>query len=115
MARHYWDMSAARLQSLLGLSDEELLRILGSDPLAVITGEEDQRPDITLLVELLQEQAGNPALQRWVRTQTPHGTPLELLKAHDFAAFEDALADLGERGFIVSRRDPGASRQARSR
>jgi len=79
----------------------------------VITGEEDQRPDIKLLVELLPED--NPALKRWVRTQTPHGTPLELLKAHDFAAFEDALADLGERGFIISRRGPGASRRARPR
>jgi len=79
----------------------------------VITGEEDERPDIKLLVELLPSD--NPALQRWVRTQTPHGVPLELLRRHDFAAFEDALADLGERGFIVSRRDPGASRRARSR
>ena len=31
-------MSAARLQTLLGLEDEELLQILGSDPIAVITG-----------------------------------------------------------------------------
>jgi hypothetical protein len=79
----------------------------------VITGDEDERPDIKLLVELLP--ADNPALKRWVRTQTPRGVPLELLQQHDFAAFEDALTDLGERGFIVSRRDPGASRRARSR
>ena len=34
-------LSTARLQTLLGLSDEELLQILDSDPLAVITGDED--------------------------------------------------------------------------
>jgi hypothetical protein len=79
----------------------------------VITGEEDQRPDVKLLLDLLEEHAGNAALTRWVRTQGPHGVPLELLERQDFAAFEDALADLGERGFIISRRDPGASRRAR--
>jgi hypothetical protein len=89
------------------------LEVLGSDPLSVITGEEDQRPDVQLLLHLLQEAP--PSLKTWVRTNGPHGTPLDLLKRHDFAAFEDALQDLTERGFIVSRRDPGASRRARPR
>ena len=111
-------MSAARLQSLLGLSDEELLQVLGSDPISVITGEEDLRPEVQVLDELLREPAetlGESTLRRWVRTSGPRGRPVDLLCAQDFAGFEDALADLGERGFIVSRPDPGASRRARPR
>jgi hypothetical protein len=95
-------MSAARLQSLLGLSDEELLRILGSDPLAVITGEEDSRPEVAILLALLaeaEERAGAATLRRWLRANG--GRPLELLLRHDFAGFEDALAELAERGFVL--------------
>ena len=95
-------MSAARLQSLLGLSDEELLRILDSDPLSVITGEEDARPEVAILLTLLheaEERAGAPTLRRWVRANGAR--PLRLLLDHDFAGFEDALADLEARGFIL--------------
>lgn len=95
-------MSAARLQSLLGLSDEELLRILDSDPLAVITGEEDARPELAILLDLLaeaSERAGEATLRRWVRANGER--PLKLLLAHDFAGFEDALGELAERGFIL--------------
>ena len=95
------------------------MRILGSDPISVITGEEDLRPEVQVLEELLREPAetlGPATLQRWVRTSGPRGRPLDLLLAQDFGGFEDALADLGERGFIVSRRrDPGTSRRARPR
>ena len=84
----------------------------------MITGEEDLRPEVQVLEELLREPEttlGAPTLQRWLRTSGPRGRPLDLLLAQDFAGFEDALADLGERGFIVSRPDPGASRRARPR
>jgi hypothetical protein len=107
-------MTAARLQSLLGLSDEELLRILGSDPLAVITGEEDARPEVQILLELTSEL--DPAvLKRWLRANDAR--PLQLLLSHDFAGFEDALAELAERGFILRRRPggPDASPPATSR
>jgi hypothetical protein len=102
-------LSASRLQSLLGLSDEELLRILNSDPLALITGEEDQRPEVTILLDLLheaEESAGAPTLRRWIRANGPKGRPLDHLLAHDFAGFEDALAELAERGFILRSRGP---------
>jgi hypothetical protein len=102
-------MSAARLQSLLGLSDEELLTVLGSDPIAVITGEEDTRPEIRILLQLLEE---NPPPRAWLRAGAP--SPLQRLLHHDFAGFEDALADFNERGFVIRPRDPGASRPATS-
>jgi hypothetical protein len=95
---------AAELQDLLGLSDEELLAVLDSDPLAVITGELDDKPELPILLALLaeaEERAGRPVLRRWVRRGGPAGRPLELLLRRDFAAFEDALATLAERGFVL--------------
>ena len=94
-------VSAARLQSLLGVTDEELLTILGSDPIAVITGEEDARPEVRILLELL---ADDPPPTAWLRAGSP--SPLDHLLAHDFGAFEDALAEFRERGFILRRRSP---------
>jgi hypothetical protein len=108
-------MSAARLQSLLGLSDEELLEILSSHPLAVITGTEDSRPEVAILLDLLAEvedALGATTLRRWLRANG--GQPLRLLLKHDFAGFEDALEDLSERGFVISPRGPGASPPATS-
>jgi hypothetical protein len=92
-------VSAARLQSLLGLTDEELLTILDSDPLAVITGEEDTRPEVKILLELLGD---DPPPSAWLRAG-----PLDKLLARDFGGFEDALAEFRERGFILRRRDAG--------
>jgi hypothetical protein len=40
-------------------------------------------------------------LRRWVRASGPRGVPLDALLARDFGAFEDALASLAERGFVV--------------
>jgi hypothetical protein len=103
-------MSAARLQTLLGLSDDELLRILDSDPLAVITGEEDLRPEVRILLQLLNELPDQSILPRWLRANGER--PLRLLLEHDFAGFEDALGELAECGLVISRRDSGASRPA---
>ena len=89
-------MSAARLQALLGLTDEELLTILDSDPLAVITGEEDARPEVRILLELLGD---DPPPRAWLRAG-----PIDHLLRRDFAAFEDALADYRERGFVIRKR-----------
>jgi hypothetical protein len=88
----------------LGLTDEELCAILDVDPIAVITGELDHRPELGILLVLTAEAAeavGEPSLQRWVRTSGPHGRPLDLLLARDFAGFEDAVGDLVQRGFVV--------------
>jgi hypothetical protein len=40
-------------------------------------------------------------LRRWVRAAGPAGRPLDLLLARDFAGFEDALATLAARGFVL--------------
>ena len=94
--------SATRLlQERLGLSDEELLAVLDVDALTVLTGDDlPHRPELPLLLALTEPH--DPALlRRWLRTQTPRGRPLDLLLARDFAAFEDALGDLEEKGFVI--------------
>ena len=111
---------AQHLQELLGLSDEELLAILDADPLAVIGGELEHKPELPILLDLLaeaEENAGAPVLRRWVRASGPRGRPLDLLLARDFAAFEDALATLASRGFVVASpsRGRGTSPPARPR
>ncbi len=71
----------------------------------MITGEEDTRPEIRILLQLLaepEETQGAPTLRRWLRAGSP--SPLELLLARDFGGFEDALAELAERGFILRSR-----------
>jgi hypothetical protein len=72
----------------------------------VITGDLEHKPELQILLDLLaeaEEQAGAPVLRRWVRASGPAGVPLALLLDRDFAAFEDALATLAERGFVIRR------------
>ena len=86
------------------------------EPLAVVAGELDHKPELPILLDLLaeaEEAAGAPVLQRWVRASGPAGVPLAMLLNRDFAAFEDALATLAQRGFVI-RRGPGASPPATS-
>ncbi len=94
----------ARLAELLGLSDDELLGVLDADPLTVMAGELDHRPELGILLDLLaeaEERAGQAVLRRWLRAPGPAGRPVELLLRRDFTAFEDALATLAERGFVL--------------
>jgi len=98
---------AAQLQAMLGLTDDEILATLDEDPLAVITDALDHRAELPILLDLLAEPAeqhGEAVLQRWVRTSGKHGRPVDLLTGRDFARFEDALGDLGERGFVIRKR-----------
>jgi hypothetical protein len=97
---------AARLMDILGLSDEELCAVLDADPLMVVSGQLEHRPEVSILLDLLaegEERAGGAVLRRWVRASGPRGRPLDHLLRRDFAAFEDALADLAERGFVLRR------------
>jgi hypothetical protein len=109
-------LSAARLQDLLGLTDDELLAVLDADPLAVVSGDLDHKPELPILLALLadaEESVGAAALQRWVRASGPSGRPIDQLLTRDFAAFESSLAVLAERGFVISR-GRGASPPATS-
>ena len=40
-------------------------------------------------------------LNRWARVKGPHGRPVDLLTARDFATFEDAVDDLAAHGFVL--------------
>ena len=88
----------------LGLDDDELCAVLDVDPLSVITGELDHRPELGILLTLTDEaaeQVGDGVLRRWVRRTGPSGRPLDHLRARDFVAFEDALEVLAARGFVL--------------
>jgi hypothetical protein len=90
--------------TLLGLSEEELCAVLDVDPLTLLSGQLDHRPELPILLDLLaeaEERAGAPVLRRWVRANGPHGTPIDIVTRRDFATFEDALADLADRGFVL--------------
>ena len=95
---------AAKLMDLLGLSENELCTVLGTDPLTLLSGQLDERAELPILLDLLEEgeaQAGPVVLRRWVRTASPTGRPIDALLRRDFAAFEDALGELAARGFVL--------------
>ncbi|ADB53655.1 hypothetical protein [Conexibacter woesei] len=94
---------------LLGLSEDELCTLLAVDPLSLLSGQLDHRPELPILLDLLadaEERAGAPVLRRWVRANGPAGRPLDALLRRDFGAFEDALGELAQRGFVL--RSPGS-------
>jgi hypothetical protein len=64
----------------------------------VITGEEDTRPEIRILLQLIET---NPPPRAWLNAG--HPSPLQRLLQQDFAGFEDAYNDFNERGFILRR------------
>ena len=89
---------------LLGLTEEELCRVLAVDPLTLLSGQLDHRPELTILTTLMREaseRGGEAVLRRWVRASGPSGRPIDALLRRDFEAFEDALAELGQRGFVL--------------
>jgi hypothetical protein len=98
------DAPAAALMDRLGLADDELCAILAADPLAVITNDLDHRPELAILLALTaeaEERLGARTLRGWLRRRGPNGIPFEHLAARDFAAFEDDLAILAERGYVL--------------
>jgi hypothetical protein len=95
---------AVRLMQMLGLSEDELCQILAVDPLELLSDQIEHRGELPILLSLLDaaaERTGPETLARWVRVSGPHGRPIEALLARDFPRFEDAVTDLGERGFVV--------------
>jgi hypothetical protein len=90
----------AVLAERLGLNDEELLTVLDADPLAIVAGDLEHRPEVPILLTLTEDiDAG--VLRRWLRASGAHGRPLDLLLARDFPAFEDAVDDLRHRGMVI--------------
>jgi hypothetical protein len=79
---------ARELQERLGLSDDELLTVLDADPLSLIGDELDHRPELPILLALIEDREPS-LLQLWIRNGA-----IEHLLARDFAAFEDALEQL---------------------
>ena len=95
---------AARLMELLGLSEDELCRVLDVEPLALLSGQLDHRGELPILLDLLDEaseRAGAAVLRRWVRAAGPSGRPIDALTRRDFGAFETALGELADRGFVL--------------
>ena len=98
--------AAALLMDRLGLTEDELLQVLGADPLAVVAGDLDDKPQLPILLALTEEAAervGEAVLRRWLRAAGPNGRPADHLLARDYAAFEDDLGALSERGFVLRR------------
>ncbi len=93
--------AAAILAERLGLTDDELLAVLDVGPLELVGGALDHKPELPLLLALTEDVAQTGALPRWIRAKGRHGRPIELLLVRDFAAFEDAVDDLRERGFVL--------------
>jgi hypothetical protein len=95
---------AARLMELLGLTEDELCRVLDVEALTLLSGQLDHRAELPILLDLLDEaaqRAGPGVLRRWVRVAGPAGRPIDALLRRDFAAFEDMLGQLAERGFVL--------------
>lgn len=95
---------AAELMEALGLTENELCAVLDADPLTLLSGRLDHRPELPILLDLIaeaREAAGAPVLRRWVRATGPRGRPIELLLARDFAGFEAAIGELARRGFVL--------------
>lgn len=95
---------AAELMGRLGLDEAELCTILDADPIEIVSGALEHRPELGILLEMTAEveaQVAPGVLPRWLRTAGPNGRPLELLLARDFEGFEAALETLARRGFVI--------------
>jgi hypothetical protein len=95
---------AVRLMELLGLSEDELCLTLDVDPLTLLSGQLEHSGELPILLDLLDEaadRAGPAVLRRWVRAKGPAGRPIDALVDRDFGAFENAVAELAARGFVL--------------
>ncbi len=104
LGRRAQSSRAASLMELLGLTEDELCRILDVDPLTLLSGQLEHRSELPILLDLLDEaseRAGPAVLRRWVRAAGPAGRPIDALLRRDFGGFETALGELADRGFVL--------------
>jgi len=102
---------ALRLMDLLGLTEDELCTILDVDALTLLSGQLEHLTALPILLDLLadaEQRAGAPVLRRWLRAIGPArgsasagSRPIDQLLHGDFPAFEDSLAILADRGFVL--------------
>jgi hypothetical protein len=95
---------AGRLMELLGLSDDELCQALAVDPLTLLSGQLQHSTELPILLTLLDEAAertGTAVLRSWARSGPPGRRPIDALTSRDFSAFESAVSDLAEHGFVL--------------
>jgi hypothetical protein len=93
----------------LGLTEDELCRVLDTDALSLLSGQLEQPLPLRILSTLLDdalERTSAATLRAWLRTPGPHGVPLDALTRRDFATFEDALEALGSTGFVIRTHRP---------
>ncbi len=67
-------------------------------------GQLEHRTELPILLDLLDEaaeRAGPGGAAALGARDGPAGRPIDALLARDFGAFEDALAELEERGFVL--------------
>ena len=91
----------------LGLTEDELCQILSVEPLELLSDQVGHRGELPILLGLVDEATDRlspEVLARWVRARGPYGRPIDALLARDFGRFEDAVADLAERGFVLRSR-----------
>jgi hypothetical protein len=102
--RHRHSARAVRLMELLGLTEDELCQTLDVDPLTLLSGQLQHSSELPILLTLLEEAADHtspPLLKTWARSGPPKRRPIDALTTRDFAAFEDAVSDLIEHGFVL--------------
>ena len=79
--------------------------MLDADPLELIGGELDHRPELPILLDLLaeaEERAGAPVLRRWVRAPGPARAPARpAARPRLRRASRTRSATLAERGFVL--------------
>ena len=75
--------AAAELLGLLGLSEDELCRVLDADPLTLLSGQLDHRPELPILLELLRRARGadrrGPSRALGASPSVRQGRPIDAL------------------------------------
>ena len=89
---------------LLGLSEDELCQVLDVDPLSCSPASSITAPSCRSCSTCSTRPPSAPGRRccgAGSGRPGPAGRPIDALLARDFGAFEDALAELAARGFVL--------------